>query len=312
VYSRLLCVLAFAALTRQARARETPPPTPTARPHRQAAAKVTAANLRHALERAASFLSSGEINARAIWFTTQAAALLGPQFTSWAQTLKPAEPLAKLLEPNAKLGFVDWIDIQWWLLRALPEQQMPKLVKPSPAPASRTESRHFEDKDFGDPGGFMFSMACPKLNAEQHAKWLDWVSEKPTHSYRLTFQLLGLAIGYNQHCLTPPVLAPLRKDLTTRVWAEVLGDRDTLDAFHLEQIAALCYAQACEWIPSDVVGRLIAEQGPSGSWGVRESFINKDMSATENLTASMAFYVLARSWTLRYASAPGPKPPQVK
>lgn len=270
---------------------------------------VSLAPLRTAIERAARYLGTQEHHGPGAWFTTQAAILLGAQFKVWAGTLKLAPSLREFAKSGSPKTFPEAVEAGIWSRRWMRERPAVHLPKPDTTPLGRAESRRFEDPDeIAILAIQLVSLNCRRLSPENREHWLIMLSA-PTHNYLLTNELLTLLLAYNQGCLSPRVVTPIRLQLATQIFAELIGDSDTLDALAIERLATLCYAGVCDWIAPELITRLINEQQPWGTWGVRDPHLFRGFHQTEEQTAAFAFYVLARTWAEHHGSAPGPKPP---
>jgi len=268
-----------------------------------------APDLRAAIERAAGFLGTRDQSGRSGWATTQGALLLGSKFQTWARTLKLAPVLAKTTKPGAHPNFSELLETRLWSLRSLPERPMVKLSTPAPALVDRDAARHFEEQDLRNLlEVLLVAVSCRSLTPEQRAQWPEQFAT-PGRSYLLAYQLIGLMIGYNQGCLTAKVAEPIRARLATQLFAQATTDSDTLDGLAIERFAALCYAGVCDWIDSKLIARLVSEQQPSGSWGTRNPHVSRSVNSTEDQIAALAFYVLARSWSLHHPTGAAPSPP---
>lgn len=307
--------------------REDPPASQTAAPAPQPTLSPTAApttvkemsadDLRRAIELAAGFLGPHQLRGVEAWIVTQGASLLGPGFNAWARTLSvpPAVVNAAKQSPLKTFPMLLPTEGRLWSLRAMPQRKIAALPKPNAVPVAGVEPRRFDEQGTGDLILMtVMSVACHDLSRELRTKWLGGLSSTDKHSYVLATQLFSVMIGYNQGCLSLGVANPIRRQLATSVFEEVRADIDTLDDLSIYRIAALCYAGACEWIDPELIARLVAEQQPSGSWGLRDPQISGLSFARPDHTAAYAFYALARAWSLHHASghAGGPKPPSTK
>jgi hypothetical protein len=276
----------------------------------RSADKASVDRLRTAIERAAGYLGTRQQSGNGAWFTTQAAILLSPKFKAWARTLKVSPSLVAVASSDSPKTFLEAAEASLWSLRWLPERPAVQLPKPNPTPVDRAESRRFEESEtMLVIVSQLASATCHEFSPQKQHEWLAMLAW-PAHSYSLTNQLLSLMLGYNNGCLTQRVTTPHRRRLATQVYAELIGDMDTLDALAIERMALLSYARVGDWIAPGLIARLVGEQQPSGSWGARDPHVFKGYRATDEFTTALSFYVLARSWALHHASAPAPMPPK--
>ena len=273
----------------------------------------SSARLRTAIERAAGYLGTHELQGDWAWFTTQAALLLGPKFKTWAGTLKVAPSLQAIATSGRRPEtFPEALEARIWSLRWLPEHPAPRLSRPDATPVDGAESRRFEEPEAMTIMAMLLAgVHCDTLSPKDRDGWLTLLST-PSHSYMLTNQLFSLMLAYNQGCLSARVIDPIRLRLATQLFAQLTGDSDTLDELTIERLAILCYARVGDWISPGSIARLVNEQQASGAWGARDPRLFRGYRLTEEQTASLAFYVLARAWTLHHGSAAGPQPPHVK
>ena len=288
-----------------------PTPSPTAAP--TTVNESSEDRLRRAIELAAGFLGPQQLRGDEAWIVTQGANLLGSKFKAWARTLSVFPAVVKAAKESPLKAFPLLLPTEGrlWALRGLPERKVAALPKPDTASTAEVESRHVDDQSVGDLILVtIMSAACRELTPKLRSEWLKCLA-KDKHAYVLIGQLSGAMLGYNQGCLSPGVLNPIRRRLATSMFQELRADIGSLDDLEIQRIATLCYAGACDWIDPELIDRLVTEQQRGGSWGWRDPHITGMAVGTRNHTAASAFYALARSWSLHHASSrtPGPKPP---
>jgi hypothetical protein len=268
--------------------------------------------VRNAVQAVAAYLAATVLRGDDAWIATQGALKLGPDFRTWAETLAVATMVEEDLKRDpltSQMG--GGVEGHLWNLRWLPELPAPSLPPPD-LEALHPVSTALSDEDILAILQVMaHAVACRRLSDTQRRAWMEELST-PRHSYLLTHQLIALMLGYNQDCIDEATAEPLRQKQATQLWIEQAMDQSGIHDLSIERMAALCYAQVCNWLRDEWVNELIKQQEPSGSWGERNPQVNPRVVAREEHGAALGFYVLAAFWQERFGDASPPVPPPVR
>ena len=257
----------------------TPAPTP---------APSLGARIALALDKVTHYLEQQKLRGDQAWLIAKAAAALGKDRAAWAAKL-PLDPSvveAAKRDPKQDLSAIEGAMAH---LGRLPSQPLPPLAAPKVEPKTGL-SRRFETADGEHVIELMRSAIVCDANVDD-AAW-DPRLLSLGQGYLLTHQLLSVTLAYERGCVSRERALHWRQLLAAPLLAEVLGRKDPLDDLAIERLAVLCYAGLCDWIPRADIEALLAQQGPTGTWGSHgpENMSNIDWEAH---TAALGFYTLA-------------------
>jgi len=233
-----------------------------------------------AIDRAAAYLDGAHLRSDDAWVTYQAAVLLGGEYAAWAATLKPRAEYQPI-----------------WELRDLEPARIRDAPAPEPLPGVWGETR-MSSRDVK----LLFKLVdwsrdCRNLDPPR-LEQLRRVLERPLHSYVLTHQLWGANLAVSQGCFEPEEMRGAILALARRVRDDVETDFVTTD-LAAERIFMLCWVGLADWVPDEKFDMLLADQQPSGSWGVAELDVYPGAVVRAEHTAALAFYDLAARWRQR-------------
>jgi hypothetical protein len=233
-----------------------------------------------AIDRIVEYLSPRRLEHDELWFVHQASARLGPPFPAWARTLRPVgEP------EQAERVLAATRDLE--LPALAPLGRAPRVT---PAPVEPFTESH--GASLNVIARLLELAATCSPESAHDVDQMRGLTGVRTHGYVLGHQAWALRVGAARGCLTGPEIERRRVAMARQLLAELLAG-DAVTDLDVERGAALCLLDACHWVPSDWLGRLLAAQQSSGGWGDLTGPGVTPGTLREEHAVALAFYLLA-------------------